>query len=111
MNLLDRVRATGPTTIAGVRAIVDGAVVDDARVTIENGVIVDVASGTRIGRGALDGQGSFLLPGLIDSHTDGLERERQPRQTARLDTDFAAVIAACAAASRATGTRYGEQLT
>jgi len=89
MNMLDHARLDRATTIAGVRAVVDGTLVDDARVTIEDGIIVDVSTGTHIGRGALDGGGSFLLPGLVDSHTDGLERECQPRQTARLDTRFA----------------------
>lgn len=80
---------TKATTIAGVRAVVDGTLLEDARVTIEDGVIVEIASGTRIGAGAVDGRGALLLPGLIDTHTDGLERERQPRQTASLDTVFA----------------------
>ncbi len=89
MNLLTRQPTRTTLTIGGVRAVVDGRLLDDARVTVENGIIIEIASGTRLGADTVDGRGAFLLPGLIDTHTDGFERERQPRQTATLDTVFA----------------------
>ncbi len=88
MNLVDT-RPRSTHTVAGVRAVLDGTLVDDAQITVEDGLIVDIRTGTRIGNDALDGHGAILLPGLVDTHTDGLERERQPRQTAALDSGFA----------------------
>jgi alpha-D-ribose 1-methylphosphonate 5-triphosphate diphosphatase len=45
--------------------------------TLENGLITSLtATGT-------DLDGDFLLPGLIDLHTDNLERQAQPRPNAR----------------------------
>jgi alpha-D-ribose 1-methylphosphonate 5-triphosphate diphosphatase len=52
----------------------------DASVVVEQGVIVYLGSGDedRVA-GSLDGGGSYLIPGLIDVHSDGLEKELSPR--------------------------------
>jgi phosphonate metabolism protein PhnM len=46
---------------------------------VRNGEIVSLDRGTSRVAGALDLGGDFLLPGLVDLHTDNLERHLQPR--------------------------------
>ncbi|WP_342358870.1 alpha-D-ribose 1-methylphosphonate 5-triphosphate diphosphatase [Terrarubrum flagellatum] len=48
-------------------------------VAIEDGLIRSIDTGGRAAPGAIDGEGDYLLPGLIDIHTDNLERHFQPR--------------------------------
>ena len=54
--------------------------------------------------GALDMDGDYLLPGIVDVHTDNLERQVQPRQTSRWPSRSAMVAhdAQCAAAGVTT---------
>ncbi len=56
------------------------ALILDASVVVEQGVIayLGVGDDSRVA-GSLDGGGSYLLPGLIDVHSDGLEKELSPR--------------------------------
>ncbi|MFE7420433.1 alpha-D-ribose 1-methylphosphonate 5-triphosphate diphosphatase [Rhodococcus sp. NPDC057529] len=71
-----------------VRAVLPGGILDDARIVVRDGRIVEVgepAPGTRID---VDGGGLFCLPGLVDVHSDGLERERLPRPGAELPWMF-----------------------
>ncbi|MEM1300277.1 MAG: alpha-D-ribose 1-methylphosphonate 5-triphosphate diphosphatase [Pseudomonadota bacterium] len=48
-------------------------------VRIKHGVIVSVDEGSTTVPGALDCEGDYLAPGLIELHTDNLERHMQPR--------------------------------
>lgn len=48
-------------------------------ITIEDGVIVDLSEGDHIPSGALDCGGDLVMPGLIELHTDNLERHIEPR--------------------------------
>lgn len=55
---------------------------DDVRrghLRIANGVIADIGTGSAIPAGAVDCGGDYLSPGLIELHTDNLERHMQPR--------------------------------
>ncbi|MEZ5235211.1 MAG: hypothetical protein R2749_21275 [Acidimicrobiales bacterium] len=61
MNLLE-IRPRRGRTIGGVRAVLDGTLVDDVQVTVEDGLIVDVRTGTRLGNDALDGHGALCCP-------------------------------------------------
>lgn len=72
-----------------VRAVLPDRVLDDATVVCEDGVIVDITEGGAPDPAALDGRGAFLLPGLVDSHSDGLEKEIRPRPTSKFPEDFA----------------------
>ena len=49
------------------------------QVTVTDGIISDVAEGTVTPEGAIDCQGDYLLPGLVELHTDNLERHIEPR--------------------------------
>lgn len=74
-----------------VRAVLPDRIVDDARVVVRGGVI-EVVEPHPGGAGSdVDGGGLLCLPGLIDVHSDALERERLPRPTAPLPWEFAIV--------------------
>ena len=47
--------------------------------TIENGLVSEIGEGTRVPPGAIDCQGDYLIPGLVELHTDNLERHMEPR--------------------------------
>ena len=48
-------------------------------VTIEQGVISDIMEGDHVPPGALDCTGDLVIPGLVELHTDNVERHIEPR--------------------------------
>jgi alpha-D-ribose 1-methylphosphonate 5-triphosphate diphosphatase len=74
--------------------------VTEGGLTVENGTIATLEAG---GEG-YDLEGDFLMPGLIDLHTDNLERQAQPRSSARWPSRSALLIhdSQCAAAGITT---------
>lgn len=71
------------TILANARLILPEAVVPGA-VVIENGIIAAVQPGATLpapgpGEAVLDMAGDFLAPGLVELHTDNLERHMRPR--------------------------------
>ncbi|MEM9966852.1 MAG: alpha-D-ribose 1-methylphosphonate 5-triphosphate diphosphatase [Pseudomonadota bacterium] len=48
-------------------------------VVMRDGVIADIAEGVSVPKEATDCQGDYLSPGLIELHTDNLERHFHPR--------------------------------
>ena len=48
-------------------------------ITIEAGVISEITEGDSIPAGALDCGGDLVLPGLVELHTDNVERHIEPR--------------------------------
>ncbi|MEZ5725358.1 MAG: alpha-D-ribose 1-methylphosphonate 5-triphosphate diphosphatase [Paracoccaceae bacterium] len=46
---------------------------------VEGGMIAGITEGDAVPRGAVDCGGDLLIPGLIELHTDNLERHIQPR--------------------------------
>jgi alpha-D-ribose 1-methylphosphonate 5-triphosphate diphosphatase len=69
----------------------------------ELGVIEAIAPG-RSHPGGLDCDGDYVMPGVVDLHTDNLERQVQPRQNARWPSRAALLAhdAQCAAAGITT---------
>ena len=67
-------------------------------------VIADIQAGTSGIRGAIDVDGDYVIPGMVDVHTDNLERQVQPRSLARWPSRSAMVAhdAQCAAAGVTT---------
>ena len=49
------------------------------RVTVVNGVIVDVTAGPEVPVGAINCNGDYVMPGMVELHTDNLERHIEPR--------------------------------
>ena len=92
---------------AALRQIEDGTVADEyclanarlitdegiaaGRVSISGGVISSVDGGTAIPAGAVDCDGDFVSPGLIELHTDNLERHLKPRPGVRQPTTDALI--------------------
>ena len=48
-------------------------------VTIEQGAISDITEGDHVAAGAVDCGGDFVIPGLVELHTDNVERHIEPR--------------------------------
>lgn len=46
---------------------------------LKDGRIADIADGTAVPPGAIDCEGDLVMPGLIELHTDNLERHIEPR--------------------------------
>ncbi len=73
-------------------------------IVVEDGRITAVQPGGTSLPGALDLAGDVLMPGVVDLHTDNLERQVQPRSNARWPSRSAMVAhdAQCAAAGVTT---------
>ncbi len=71
---------------------------------ISGGTIVAIDAGRSDAPGAIDLDGDFLIPGVVDVHTDNLERQVLPRSLARWPSRSAMVAhdAQCAAAGVTT---------
>jgi alpha-D-ribose 1-methylphosphonate 5-triphosphate diphosphatase len=63
--------------------IVLGDEVIDGHIRIRDGRIADIGHGACAQPGALDWDGDWLLPGLVEVHTDNLERHVMPRPKVR----------------------------
>jgi alpha-D-ribose 1-methylphosphonate 5-triphosphate diphosphatase len=48
-------------------------------VLVRDGLIADIGEGPRVPRGSEDCDGDYLIPGLVELHTDNLERHLHPR--------------------------------
>lgn len=64
----------------------------NGHVVIRDGVIAEIGEGVTKAAGAVDFDGDYLIPGLIELHTDNLERHIQPRP--KVDWPHAAAILA-----------------
>ena len=73
-------------------------------VAIENGLISSVQQGNTAAVGAEDWDGDYLLPGLVELHTDNLEKHLVPRPGVLWNAHSATVMhdAMCAAAGITT---------
>ena len=76
----------------------------EGTVVLRDGVIDEVSPGRSNAASAIDLDGDFLLPGIVDLHTDNLERQVQPRLNARWPSRSAMMAhdAQCAAAGVTT---------
>lgn len=75
--------------LANVRALLPDRMIDRAVVEVVDGRVAALEDRSDRPAGSIDGHGMLLLPGLIDSHSDGLENEIRPRRTATVPVDFA----------------------
>jgi alpha-D-ribose 1-methylphosphonate 5-triphosphate diphosphatase len=79
------------TVLAHGRAVLPDRVIEDSLVVIEDGLITEVgpARPGAVPAEAVDLRGALVLPGVVDTHSDGLETELRPRPGAEFDFDFA----------------------
>ena len=73
------------TILTGARLVLDDAVIDGS-VQIVDGRIAAIDMGKSAVPTALDIEGDYILPGLVDVHTDHLEKHVFPRAHVRWDT-------------------------
>ncbi len=66
------------TILANATLVLPHEVIHGA-IRIEDGVITAIDQGAAVPQGALDCRGDLLMPGLIELHTDNLERHIEPR--------------------------------
>ncbi|MFK7868822.1 MAG: alpha-D-ribose 1-methylphosphonate 5-triphosphate diphosphatase [Roseobacter sp.] len=69
---------SGTLCLANAQLVLADQVITGA-VTIENGAITNVAEGGHVPSGALDCAGDLVIPGLVELHTDNVERHIEPR--------------------------------
>lgn len=89
--------------LTNARLVLDDEIVDGT-VVMDGLEIVQVQPGRSTAPGAFDLDGDILMPGIVDVHTDNLERQVQPRSNARWPSRSAMVAhdAQCAAAGVTT---------
>jgi alpha-D-ribose 1-methylphosphonate 5-triphosphate diphosphatase len=94
---------TQDTILTNARIILPDAVIHGTLV-LRDGKIAEVSEGLSHAPGAEDCEGDDLIPGVVDVHTDNLERQVQPRANARWPSRsaFLAHDAQCAAAGVTT---------
>jgi len=71
--------ALGDTVLTNARLVLADQVVEGS-VRVDGGIITDIGSSTRTG---IDLEGDYLIPGLVELHTDHLETHYAPRPKVR----------------------------
>ncbi|WP_225747415.1 hypothetical protein [Corynebacterium sp. Marseille-P4611] len=94
--------AVSDLVIGHASAVLPDVVIEDARLIVRGGRIAHVGPHPPGASCDLDVRGAYLLPGLIDVHSDMLSREMRPRPGVVLDPSLA--IASAGARLRAAGT-------
>ncbi len=79
------------TILANATLVLPDAILR-GQIRLVDGQIADIAEGIAIPAGAIDCEGDLVMPGLIELHTDNLERHIQPRP--KVDWPHAAAIIA-----------------
>lgn len=79
-----------PAVLTNARLVLPNEVVRGT-VVVRGGAIAEVDHTVTRAQGALDLAGDYLIPGLVDLHTDNLERHYQPRSGVEWDAVSAAV--------------------
>ncbi len=69
--------------VSNARIVGRDAVLDGASLEVRDGVIHAVDSALSNAAGAVDFEGDYLLPGLVELHTDNLEKHFAPRPGVR----------------------------
>lgn len=79
--------------IFGGKIVTADRVIENGTIAVENGMIVDISPRPpeRPGQRDIDAEGHWILPGIIDSHSDAIENEIQPRPRTLLDVQSAFV--------------------
>lgn len=85
-------RVTTRTYVTNASLVLPHETLHDGALLLENGVIAAICPDTVHGAvQEIDLAGDILMPGLIDLHSDAIEREMEPRDRARLPLSHAVV--------------------
>ncbi|MBQ2260379.1 MAG: alpha-D-ribose 1-methylphosphonate 5-triphosphate diphosphatase [Loktanella sp.] len=82
---------TDQIILANARLILGDEVITGS-LQITDGIITDIGTGSTVPVGAVDLGGDYLAPGLVELHTDNLERHLSPRP--KVDWPYRAAIMA-----------------
>lgn len=63
------------------------------RVLLQDGLIADIDEGSHLSAGAVDLEGDYLMPGLVELHTDNMEKHFNPRPGVMWPSSLAAILA------------------
>jgi len=80
------------TAIINGKIITPDAVVEGKKLLIHNDRIVGIVDGADVShppKNTVDAHGRYIMPGIIDVHSDNLEQYVQPRPTSQVDFEFA----------------------
>lgn len=75
-------------SITNAVAVLPDRLIEDATITVEDGVITEITQRGVAAPHHVDAQGAICMPGIIDTHSDGFEMEPRPRPSVRLPLDF-----------------------
>jgi alpha-D-ribose 1-methylphosphonate 5-triphosphate diphosphatase len=87
---LPEARDAVPFVLTNARLVLPNEVVRGT-IVVRAGVIAEIDHASSRAPGALDLAGDYLVPGLVDLHTDNLERHYQPRSGVEWDAVSAAI--------------------
>jgi alpha-D-ribose 1-methylphosphonate 5-triphosphate diphosphatase len=92
----DRIVSAGDATaglvISHANLVLEHEVVENGAVVVRDGRIAAVETAEGLGAAGLpvlDAAGAYLIPGVVDTHNDGLEREINPRPLVGFPRPFA----------------------
>ncbi|TCP15541.1 alpha-D-ribose 1-methylphosphonate 5-triphosphate diphosphatase [Crenobacter luteus] len=91
-------------TLCNARIVLEHDVIECGTLVIDGGLIAEIRAGSGQPDGAIDCGGDDLLPGLVEIHTDNLEKHLMPRNGALWPSLPAVIVhdAQCAAAGITT---------
>jgi len=69
---------SGTTCLANARLVLNDRV-STGWIVLQDGLIAEIGEGTDVPAGAIDCAGDHITPGLVELHTDNLERHIEPR--------------------------------
>lgn len=78
--------------ITHATVVLEDELVENGAVVVQGGLITDVGASESLATNGLpvvDARGAYLIPGVIDTHNDGLEREINPRPQVGFPRPFA----------------------
>lgn len=76
--------------IYNAKIVTPEQIIDQGTLSFEDGIITTVVEGSPdiIGPNDIDAQGCWLMPGIIDSHSDAIEIEIEPRPTSKFPIEL-----------------------
>lgn len=76
--------------IYGGNIVTPEGTIENGTIVVENGVITEISRTNTGPRGPrdIDASGRWILPGMIDTHSDAIEHEMQPRPSSRFPIEW-----------------------
>jgi alpha-D-ribose 1-methylphosphonate 5-triphosphate diphosphatase len=97
---------TADLEVVGGRTLIDGAFVGGARILVAGGSIAEIGGSGGRARRMIEARGALVLPGIVDLHGDGFERQIMPRPGVNFDLRLALAETDRQAAANGITTAY-----